>query len=757
MAPLNKKPTKKKKAELARDTWVNLSGTWYKQWREKAQKSYDFSLGSQLTKEEEEDLNSAGMPTFIINRIMPIVEIVKYFATSGDPKWQAIGTDGSDSDIAHLHATVSEYDWYNSNGRSVLSNVMNNCLTKGVGYFFVDVDPDAARGTGEVRFSSIESWDVYIDPRARDMWYRDASVIMIKKDFPRTHLQQKLPRYAAIIARASGEQDDASYTERDIDESPSIQYEEIKDVITPDGDSSEDTLAYYETYRKKRVPYVNVYISVPPSEKQMKEGKKRVDMMMKEFKQEQQVKLLELQGQLDEAVQQGDMIPERRMFELEKAQKEAEIAVVDLEQRLMSELRDELTKIENKIVTKAEFDILIANPAIAETITNFYNYYETRVEKEVVVGNKFLYSELENYSEYRIVPLPFYWTGTVYPMSFVLPLIGKQQEINKSHQIVIHHANLSSNLRWMYVEGEIDEEEWETNSTQPSGLLKVRPGLSTNGPREIMPQPINNAFYTITKEGESDLEYLAGIQPSVMGITKDQPETYRGLLASDEYGTRRIRQWITNVLEPTMEQLGKVHSMVARQTYDVNKIFRLVQPTAGQPDIKKAEINIPMYDDFGEVVGRYNDYQAVQFDVRFIAGSTMPMNRWALLEEYKSLFELGIVDDIEVRKHTDVRNKEALNERFSRMAQLNSALEARDEEIKSLKGDIETLRRGILMQSLRADKAEMVGEEKKAVYETKSQEKIKQGELKNSVALAQAAMDLEKQKIKANIKDNDKK
>ena len=35
------------------------------------------------------------------------------------------------------------------------------------------------------------------------------------------------------------------------------------------------------------------------------------------------------------------------------------------------------------------------------------------------------------------------------------------------------------------------------------------------------------------------------------------------------------------------------------------------------------------------------DYETAQFDVRLVAGSTMPVNRWAYLEELKELLQLG--------------------------------------------------------------------------------------------------------------------
>ena len=140
-------------------------------------------------------------------------------------------------------------------------------------------------------------------------------------------------------------------------------------------------------------------------------------------------------------------------------------------------------------------------------------------------------------------------------MSACIPLIGKQQEINKAHQIMLHNANLASNLRWMYEEGSVPEEEWEQYSSSPGALLKYRQGFTP--PTPVLPAPINNAFYTITQEGKADAEYISGVPSSMMGFTQEQSETYRGLLANDEFGTRRLKAWMGSIVEPCLEYLGK--------------------------------------------------------------------------------------------------------------------------------------------------------------------------------------------------------
>ena len=134
--------TNKKIAENYFQLFKNANGNWRKKWRSVAQKSEDFYLNDQLSGEEIKALQESGMPTFVINRITPVIEMMKYFVTANNPRWQAVGSDGSDSNIAAVHADLADYCWYISNGRSVFSHVIQDSLVKGVGYFLIDIDPD---------------------------------------------------------------------------------------------------------------------------------------------------------------------------------------------------------------------------------------------------------------------------------------------------------------------------------------------------------------------------------------------------------------------------------------------------------------------------------------------------------------------------------------------------------------------------------------------------------------------------------------
>ena len=70
------------------------------QWEYINQKGCDFANDNQLSYDEKVALEEQGMPTFTINRIIPVVEMLNYYATANKPRWQAVGVDGSDTDVA---------------------------------------------------------------------------------------------------------------------------------------------------------------------------------------------------------------------------------------------------------------------------------------------------------------------------------------------------------------------------------------------------------------------------------------------------------------------------------------------------------------------------------------------------------------------------------------------------------------------------------------------------------------------------------
>jgi hypothetical protein len=761
-----------KKSDQIRKLY-HLANNWTRQqWESVNQKGYDFAHDEQLSEEEMTALQEQGMPTFTINRILPVVEMLNFYATAQSPRWQAIGVDGSDTDVAAVMSDLADYVWNNSQGSTLYANAINDAVTKSIGYLLVSVDKDADNGMGEVSIQQPEPFDVYVDPKSRDMLLRDASFIMVRKILPKEHLMKLFPDHKRKISQASSDEQ----FQRTLSTRPMGDRDQKLFAFNDSGEGSshgvtvegemDDLVEFFEVYEKIKVLYVNLFYRIPPNEEQLKTIQQQCEVMLKEMEAELTVELMEQNQQMQAAVQSGQMLPERYQLEMQKAQQMMQQQLQSYGQECMSKLQAEASKIENTIISEKEYKLAIEDPEFKKSIVEAVKFYSTRIKQTCVAGDKILYEQIfpESIKEYPIIPFHFKWTGTPYPISAVAPLIGKQKEINKAHQIMVHNASLGSSLRWMYEEGSIDPEIWEKYAASPGALLPIRPGIER--PTPVMPAPLSSAFFQIIQQGKSDMEYLAGIYSSMMGDSSGASETYRGMLALDEYGTRRIKQWMNTSVEPALKHLGELVMQFCQATYTANKRFRIVQPSAIQED-REQEINIPVYNDMGEAIGKSMDISAHKFDIRIVAGSTLPVNRWAYLEELKQLLQLGVVDDIAVLAETDIRNKEKIVKRKSLYSQLQGQLQGLEQTLKDKEGTIETLQRQLVQAGIKGKvkdaemeivkkKEQVKGQMNKQYTQTEGEQKLLRGIMKGNSNLFNARTNDILENTKKDLENTDK-
>ena len=689
-----------KKADKVKHLFQMINGNKRREWQAANQEGHDFFLDNQLSKKEQDALESQGMPTFTINRVIPIIEMLNFYATANQPRWQAVAVEGSDSNLAAVHSDIADYIWYISDGPTIYSQVVSDACTKGTGYFRVAIDANKDHGMGEVVIDNIEPFDLYVDPKSRDMLFRDAAYMMIYKVLPKAHLLNLFPEYKRKISSASS-QYPQDVSVRMKGDGRDFQYQDITESWNILGEE-ELLIDYYELYEKVKIPYMNVFYYVEPTQEQINQIELMVSSEMQGMIDEMNVQLVEGELALKQQLEAGEIIQERYDIEVQKMQIQMQEQIEQEKQSRLSKAMEQVSTTENVIVTEKEYNVLVKGQ-LKDSIQQATKFYDSKVKLQVVVGDKFLFESYLPGTEYPIIPVHYRWTGTPYAMSAVGPLVGKQQELNKSHQLMVHNASLGSSLRWMYYDGSIDTEHWEKWAAAPGALLPINHGYEP--PKEVLPAQLSGAFAGIVAEGKSDMEYLAGIYSTSQGDIGAQHDTYKGLLANDEYGTRRVKRWMKSSVEPSLKQLGLVAKDYAQTLYTAEKVFRIVQPSALQED-REVKINVPLYNDLGKEIGMFNDYAAGKFDIRVITGATLPVNRWAYLNELKEMLQLGVIDDIAVLAETDIKNKEQIMERKSMLAQLQQQLGGLEEAIKDKEGTIETLERQLVQAGIK-DKVRM--------------------------------------------------
>ena len=259
------------------------------QWEYINQKGCDFANDNQLSYDEKVALQEQGMPTFTINRIIPVVEMLNYYATAKSPRWQAVGSEGSDSDVASVFSDIADYIWNISDGDTILSNAINDSVTKSLGYLMVTVDPDADRGMGEVVLNQPDPFDIYVDNKSRDILFRDAAYILIRKILPKGHLVQLFPdSKRKIMAASSNESEYDNYTEKATDlEQKDFGYKDMNGNNSLYSEEENELVEFFEMYEKEKIPHFNVFYKIPPD----KEKIKAIEMQAKEVISKQQAEM----------------------------------------------------------------------------------------------------------------------------------------------------------------------------------------------------------------------------------------------------------------------------------------------------------------------------------------------------------------------------------------------------------------------------------------------------------------------------------
>ena len=353
----------------------------------------------------------------------------------------------------------------------------------------------------------------------------------------------------------------------------------------------------------------------------------------------------------------------------------------------------------------------------------------TQIKQVVSVGDKELFNVVLPIEEYPIVPFMNGFNRNPFPLSDVRLVKGLQEYINKIRSLIVAHASSSTNVKLLIPRGSMDkahlEAEWGKAGT---AVIEFDPELGQ--PIVAGPVPLPNELYKNEADAKADIERILGIYALMQGDMGAAPQTFKGTVALDEFGQRRIKSKRDDV-EECLNQLAKVVVSMVQYVYTDQKILRLMQPNNRPLEM---EINSPIYDDVGNVIGKVNDITIGKYDVVVLSGSTLPSNRFARFEYYMQLYQAGLIDQLEVLKQTDVADMEGVLERAGQTKQMQSQIQAQADEIKKLKGDLQTAQRESLHDRKRVEvkefekklaKAEAKVEMASQLYKTRLADELK--------------------------------
>ena len=621
------------------------------EWATQFQEDREFRLGKQWTFKQKQELEARGQAPIVVNRIHPAVETAKSLLTYQRPSFRTSPREDSDNKTAQAFGALIEYVWYISDGNMEVRQVVDDYYVGGMGAMLVYQDPIADNGYGEVKTMSLDPLDLYFDPTGRSRFGDDFSDIIYSRLYTPAQAKKWKPLFDSKIDKAQSDQDTERPTTNRADdgetswpEEPEIMDQTIQEFIRG-----------YERYTMVASERYRIFESFSTQEKILKK---------EEFQGYLKTEAWIIDGQVfteeKEAIQYAEAIRQESMKQ---------------GQRVVPEIQN----VDYAYLLKMEMIKVVK--VTMRTIRQI-----------CVMGDQLLYVRdlPDTLQYYPIVLFQNLHTGTPFPTSDVRLVRHLQEYINKIRSLIVAHAASSTNLKVLLPKGSVDRSEFEREWARAGGV-GIEVDYDFGEPKVVAPVALPNELYANEQTAKADIDHQFGLYEMMMGNSAAAPDTYKATVALDEYGQRKIKGKLMDI-EAGLTRLGKVMIPFIQQLYTKEKIIRLVQPNNSMTEYA---INKRMYDDKGDVIEILNDVSRGQYDVVVVAGSTLPTNRYAQLEIYMEAYRMGLIDQQEVLKKTEIFDIEGVLQRSDMIAKLQGQLEQAMQVIKQQKGDLQTREREV--------------------------------------------------------------
>jgi len=588
-------------------------------WETDARNDVDFYHGNHFTNAESQELQSRNQADVPMDRISPAIEKLKSVITAKPPVFTAIPREDSDTKISSAWRTILGYVWQISDGDVHMKDAIHNYAVTGLGYLYVYLDNEADFGRGEVKFTSINPFRVYVPPSSRDRFFTDADSLILSTILTGDQIVNLYPALGAQVDEETGElipgliEEISSYSEEDY---PNAQNKNSMSITTPaeakDLDNwSSERYQILERFFKVKVPFYRVVDS--------RSG-------------------------------------------------------------------------EEMILNDEEFAAFLEeNPGVFERgLMSFEEVLQTRIGVVATVGEVVLYESVLNTDVYPIIPLPNIWSGTPYPKSDVSRTRPMQRLLNKLWSLAMSHAQASAGLKLLVPLGSAINglDQLEKDWANPNAVIEI--DTSQGEPHYPAPTPLAAEFYRLIEQAEFYIDFVFGLPEMMHGFSEKAPETVRGTERMLMLGAERPKSKLRDI-EFGVNILGRVMYSFSKGHYTFQKIFRLIQPNNNIN-----EVSVNLYTDMTEtVIDIAKDRNNIgQHDIRIEPGSTLPTSKWAEYGVYFEAYQAGLVDRTEVlKKNPEIFDKESILSRMSEIAQLQQANEQLQQQVKALRGDLQTAQR----------------------------------------------------------------
>tara|TARA_R100001594_G_scaffold32334_1_gene60051 strand:+ start:1001 stop:3214 length:2214 start_codon:yes stop_codon:yes gene_type:complete len=669
-------------------------------WAKQATEDNEFRSGVQWKDEHVKTLRERAQEPVVVNVVHSAVEQAKALLTTNKPRFQSTGRENSDTKTGRIFSELMTWIWDNSNGNVQLKQVVDDYYVKGMGALYAYYDPNADYGKGEIMLKSVNPHDLYLDPASKDPFCQDSAHIIVAKKHMKSQLLLEYPDYADLIQSAV----QTNYISPETTTRFGLHDEQVTSNVGNDRRLGDDDieLEVMERYTKVKQPYIRAYNPLENEE----------DILTAE--------------DFEEYLKNPAVI----VTTTDGEQIHTESTMVDKYRELYENTDGMYHMVPNPMTGQPMMQPGKESPNMIPNSTTVIELipYKKLVDGGTITINEITIDHIEMccsigdvqlfmttipIEHYPIVTFMNRHNRNPYPISDVRLVKGLQEYINKIRSLIVAHASSSTNVKLLIPRGSMNKQQLEAEWARAgTAVIEFDPELGQ--PIVAGPVPLPNELYKNESDAKADIERILGIYALMQGDQGAAPQTYKGTIALDEFGQRRIKSKKDDI-EAGLNQMGKVIIQFIQAYYSSEKTIRLMNPNALPTEIT---INQDIYNPVtGMFVERLNDVTIGKYDMIVVSGSTLPSNKWARFEYYMQLYQTGLIDQVEVLKQTDVADMEGVLERNDQRNQMANQIQQLQAQVKQLSGDLQTAQRESVQDRKRVEVKEF--EKKLAKAEAK--------------------------------------
>lgn len=157
---------------------------YYTQWIAECKKNREFYYGEQSTAEEKATMAARGQYEIVINKIRKSMRGIVGMVAAAVPQYKLVPLTDNDYYTASVGERIIKWAWANSRGVNIMRLFVKNAAVDNISYFHVYID-----NMKLIKFKTLAFNEVLPDPSCTDPLFRDAEMIMIRRDVSKEYVK----------------------------------------------------------------------------------------------------------------------------------------------------------------------------------------------------------------------------------------------------------------------------------------------------------------------------------------------------------------------------------------------------------------------------------------------------------------------------------------------------------------------------------------------------------------------------------------